>query len=365
MTTTSTIGAIDAEKPRLYERALLSRVVAVVTGKGGILKTATICGIAAAAARRGLKVLVVDMDKQGTASKREFGLKDDPGYDHGNSLARALKTVMMLGDAEPPAIVEGVRRYPQKPAKGGTARPDGQVDLIAGGNALGATVEAMTTLSHVQKDMTYGHCLAVLLCKVTAGYHLVLIDNDPGDRPVRLMVLEAAAASYAPIDFDPAAYEDGLDILISEIAEARDSNPEHVFFGGVGGRLPASTMSAWRAERTRRQDDPERISDGRGGKMAEIAGKVNPILDSAVFDYERSIVPGYPKLFEAMVRNAALDVSNAREAGVTLIDHLVAKCPPGASDEELFAAYPVLGDYDALTRELLAGVAAVQKARAA
>lgn len=365
---------IVPDKPTLYERAVLSRVIAVVTGKGGILKTATICAIAAMAAWLGMRVLVVDMDQQGTTSKLEFGLEGTPDDDNGASLAKALMAVMMADPEDfeelpPVRIVEGVRRYPS----------GGQVDLIVGGPKLASTLEVMTTVANVQKKK-YGHCLAVVLAKVAPGYALSLVDNDPGDKPVRLMVLEAAAASYAPIDFDPAAYSNGLKILIDEIAEARQTNPEHIFIGAVGGRLPDATMRSWVKERNRRASVPEQAGNGRGGKMAKIAGRVVPILEDPVFDYERSVVPGYPKLFDAMIRNAALDVSEAREAGVTIIDYLLAKCPPEvlakitpeATKEELkavraevFELFPILGEYHSLTRELLTAVNAVETARRA
>lgn len=330
----------------LAERATLSRLVAVVTGKGGILKTSTICSIATAAARNGKKVLVVDVDSHGTASKRDMGLKDDPRYDNGESLANALMMTFAMGKPVAPTVVEKVVQYPS----------GGYVDVVAGGSELEGSIEAITAMS-VTKERPYKHVLAKVLTTIASGYDLVLLDNDPKVKAIRLMVLEAAAFSYAPMDYDIAAYEDGLETLIDEMESARETNPTHFFLGAVAGRIPEPTIRAWR--NIDKDENPR-----PGGAMVEINQTIQTILTDSVFDVERELLPGYPKLFDSMVRYAALNVAKARKAGLTINDYMrVVSQRDGGDDEKLMDDHQILRDYDELAAELIMGMVEVMVAR--
>lgn len=345
--TTLVGGAAAPPAVSVAERAVLSRLVAVVTGKGGILKTSTICSIATAAARNGKKVLVVDVDSHGTASKRDMGLKNDPRYDDGESLADALMMTFAKGKPVAPTVIEKVVEYPS----------GGYVDVVAGGSVLEGHIEAITAMS-VTKERPYRHVLAKVLTTVAPGYDLVLLDNDPKVKAIRLMVLEAAAFSYAPMDYDIAAYEDGLETLIEEMESARETNPGHFFLGAVAGRIPASSISAWQPF------DKDGKPKPRGGAMVEINETIQTILTDSVFDVERNLVPGYPKLFDSMVRYAALNVAKARKAGLTINDYMrVMAQRDGADDEKLMGDHQILRDYDELAAELIMGMVEVTLAR--
>jgi cellulose biosynthesis protein BcsQ len=327
----------------LAERALLSRLVAPATGKGGILKTATVTALASSLAQMGMEILVVDVDSHGIASKRDLGLQDTEHDDDGKSLADALTMTYMTGTAAPPTIVGNVLSYP-----GG-----GRVDVVVGGSRLEAAIDAISAISVLQKR-AYSHVLGQVLATVTAPYHVVLVDNDPKIKAVRLMVLEAAAFSYAPMDYDIAAYSNGLTTLIEEIGDARQRNPDHVFLGAVAGRIPDPTIRAWR-NRDKKTDEPK-----PGGAMVEIAATIQGILDHEVFDSERSLLPGYPKLFHAMIHYAALNVANARKAGMTVIDYIGKVSPDLPPDSK---EYLIVRDYKEFAAELLGGMNAAMEAR--
>lgn len=195
MTTAAFENTAAPPQISLTERALLSRVCAVVTGKGGILKTATITGVADALARMGFTVLVVDVDSHAIASRRDLGLHETEHDDKGKSLADALMITFMTGTPTAPTVVKGVRSYPS----------GGRVDVIIGGTELETAIDAMSAVSVLQKR-PYTHVLAQVIAAVSGDYHMTLVDNDPKIKTVRLMVLEAAAFSYAPMDYDIAAY---------------------------------------------------------------------------------------------------------------------------------------------------------------
>lgn len=344
-----TSTTVEIPRPRLAIRAVLSRVVAVVTGKGGIMKTSTIAAMAAEAARRGMKVLIVEVDSSGACSRYEMGLADTEHDDRGRSLANALMMTMM-GTPTAPAVVQAVRTYP--PLTEG--RPAGRIDIVVGGPELDSAIEVMASIAHVKK-IEYVHVLAEVVAMVAPGYGLVLIDNDPKNKPVRLMVLNAAAASYAPVDCDPAAYEDGLAILRDEIAEARTYNPEHFFIGAVPVRIPETTIRAWR----NKQDG----GTNKGGELVVIMEEIHAILADPVFDVERALVPGYPRPFKAIIRDAKLPTARARKAKVTIVDYLTG-LSSAADEDGLLTEFPILGDYRTMVEEVVGAIGAIESARA-
>lgn len=318
----------------LAERAVLSRVIAVATGKGGILKTSTICAIAAAAARYlGMKVLVVDMDPQGTTSQIEFSLENTEHNDNGESLGESLMHTYVTRQPHAPKVVEGVATYPS----------GGRVDVVVGGSALGEWLESIAMISYTQKRKNHG-TLAVALSAITPGYDLVLIDNDPGDKTARLMVMTAARATYAPIDYDPAAYRKGLNVLIEETAEARVDNPDLFFLGAVACRLPEPTIRAWR--KTDKSGAPR-----PGGRMVKMAERINAILADEVFKPQAEQMPGYPKIFNSMIRLASGTTADAREAMTNIVDYLHSR--DDSDEDKVLDEVKLAADYEALVNEMV------------
>lgn len=69
------------------DRVALERVIAVINGKGGVLKTFLTANLSGFFAANGYRVLVVDLDQQGSLA-RDYGVRDDDDYDHGKRSPR-------------------------------------------------------------------------------------------------------------------------------------------------------------------------------------------------------------------------------------------------------------------------------------
>ena len=70
-------------------REALTRVVAVINGKGGAGKTTITANVAGLLALSGYRVLVVDLDPQGNLAE-DFGYTGDERDDSGRALAGSL-----------------------------------------------------------------------------------------------------------------------------------------------------------------------------------------------------------------------------------------------------------------------------------
>lgn len=189
--------------------------IAVVNGKGGVLKTTTVSHVAAIAAEAGWKVLVVDADSQANLS-RDLGYVPDGGV----GLAAAL-----LGTAPlEPLTSEG--------------RPN--LDYIAGGDALTA---AASELQHRLSTGNVGafRAFEAALAPIATNYNLVLIDSGPGDVVLRKMILAAAHYVVVPSKTDTTSIPDGLANLFRTIGEVRtDANPELEVLGVTLGPVRPS-----------------------------------------------------------------------------------------------------------------------------
>ncbi len=197
--------------------------IAIVNGKGGVLKTTTVAHVAAIAAEAGWKVLAIDADSQSNLSR-------DLGYvpDGGAGLAAAL-----LGQsALEPITSEG--------------RPN--LDFVAGGDELtAAAIELQRRLASA--DFGALRAFEAALAPIAANYHLVLIDSGPGDVVLRRMILAAAHYVVVPSKTDTTSIPDGLANLFRTIGEVRrDANPELEVLGvSLGPVRPTETRRLARA----------------------------------------------------------------------------------------------------------------------
>jgi chromosome partitioning protein len=145
------------------------RTVAVVNMKGGVGKTTTAVHLAAAWARAGRRVLLVDADPQGNA-----------GHLLG---AHAKNTIreLMLGDAPlPDTIVRGVR---------------------AGLDVITATPAAFTLDAQLAGAMQRETILARRLRPVT-GYDVVVVDTSPSLNLLAYNVLLYVSEIVVPVGMD-------------------------------------------------------------------------------------------------------------------------------------------------------------------
>ncbi|HEU4990016.1 MAG: ParA family protein [Gemmatimonadota bacterium] len=163
----------------------MSRILAVVSQKGGVGKTTTAINIAAAFARRGVKTLLVDMDPQGSV---RFGVGLQ-GSGAGPGIADYL-----TGARELTAIVRA------------TALPFLRV-LLAG------TVADSGDHAAYQALVSSSTRLGELLSRARDRGYLVIVDTPPGLGPVVHRVLAAADRVVVPLQCEPLALQTTSQIL--------------------------------------------------------------------------------------------------------------------------------------------------------
>lgn len=202
----------------------LQRVVAVINGKGGVLKTTLVANIAGLLAASGYKVLAVDLDPQGNLAE-DFGYEADDRNDEGRALVGALQ----LGDTPQP-----VR----------DVRPN--LDVLVGGELLSGAAAALAASRDPQKGKL---ALALALEKIAGEYDLVLLDCPPGEQMLQLNALAAARWVVVPVKTDGSSRK-GLTSVAARLTDIRDLNPGLDLLGvimvGVG-------TGARRIQRTARE----------------------------------------------------------------------------------------------------------------
>ena len=177
------------------------RVINIINLKGGVAKSISAINIAyIIAAHYGKRVLLIDNDKQGNASKF-FGL-----HDYG---APSIADVLTVKDFD---IRDAIR----------ATGYDGLDVLPANMNLLRANKELLMDASRPQQTRL-AKALAGL---VDAGvvYDDVIIDNAPDINLSAINALVACHDVLIPIKVDQFAF-DGLEQLAEQIRDAREFNP--------------------------------------------------------------------------------------------------------------------------------------------
>jgi cellulose biosynthesis protein BcsQ len=177
----------------------LSRVVAIMNGKGGVGKTSLAGNLAALTAAAGYRVLVVDLDPQGNLAE-ELGYIGSSTDDAGESLAAALQ----FGRPVAPTPLRG------------------SLDVLPGGEYLEDVESVLGTRSDRSSRRTDAHsALAVSLAPVAGGYDLVLLDCPPGSPVLQTAALGAARWLIIPTRTDDSSRK-GLVKVARRYAAARD-----------------------------------------------------------------------------------------------------------------------------------------------
>lgn len=212
-------------EPSTLDDEALSRVVAVINGKGGVLKTSIVANVAGCLADSGMRVLAVDLDVSGNL-KLDFGLLGSPHDDAGKGIVDAV------WNATPLPIVREVRP---------------NLDFVFGGRALEVLGQLARTPAAAEDLPTgsVGGEFAARLAEVADDYDMILLDCPPGNGELQDMALSATKWVLIPTKTDQASW-DGLLGVGPRVKRARRSNPSVRYLGVV---VTAHNPAATRVQR--------------------------------------------------------------------------------------------------------------------
>ncbi|WP_422749797.1 ParA family protein [Mycobacterium sp. WMMD1722] len=181
----------------------VTRVLAVANQKGGVAKTTTVASLGAAMAEQGKRVLLVDLDPQGSLT---FSLGHDP-----DKLPVSVHEVL-LGDVEPDtALVE---------------TPEGMTLLPANIDLAGA--EAMLLMRAGRE-----HALKRALAKLADRFDVVIIDCPPSLGVLTLNGLTAADEVIVPLQCETLAHR-GVGQFLRTVSDVQAiTNPDLTMLGAL------------------------------------------------------------------------------------------------------------------------------------
>ena len=189
--------SVDPLASERWPRPPAPRILTIANQKGGVGKTTTAVNLAAALAKGGLRVLVIDQDPQGNASTAL-------GIEH-HSEVRSIYDVLI----DEATIVDVVQDCPDIP---GLQCVPATIDLA------GAEIELV---SYVAREMRLQRALAAYAAEVgDAAPDYVIIDCPPSLGLLTINAFVAAAEVLIPIQCEYYALE-GLSMLLRNIEMIR------------------------------------------------------------------------------------------------------------------------------------------------
>lgn len=182
------------------------QTISIISLKGGVAKTTTAINMAYTLAEvHNKKILLIDNDKQGNASKA-FNLYD---AEDKNTIAR----VMLERNLD---ISEIIKKTSYK-----------NIDIItANMDLLDANLRTIVDTGR-QQQTRFKKALAA----VAGGYDFCIIDNAPD---INMSIINALVMSndvIVPIFMDQYSF-DGLDVLLEQISQVQEDFNENLFFAG-------------------------------------------------------------------------------------------------------------------------------------
>lgn len=197
--------------PRTPDVEGLSRVIAVINGKGGVLKTSIVANVAGCLASSGMRVLAVDLDVSGNL-KLDLGMVGSDADDTGKGLVDAV----WYGTPLP--VVRDLRA---------------NLDFVFGGRGL--EMLGQLAKSTAAEDLPTGSVAGEFverLNDVADDYDVVLLDCPPGNGELQDMALSATRWVLIPTKTDQASW-DGLLGVGPRVKRARRDNPALSYLGVV------------------------------------------------------------------------------------------------------------------------------------
>lgn len=207
-------------------RAALDRCIAVINGKGGVLKTTLVANLGGMLAASGYRVLIVDLDPQGNLAE-DLGYTEDERNDEGQALAAAL----MFGTE--PKLLTAVRE---------------NLDVLIGGSELDSASAGLAA-KQAKNPEAAKLSLAKILERLAPNYDLVLVDCPPGDEMLQTNAIAAARWALVPVKSDKSSRK-GLTAVAKRLDAVLDVNPDLSLLGIV---LADIDSGAHRVEREARQ----------------------------------------------------------------------------------------------------------------
>jgi chromosome partitioning protein len=201
------------ERARLIAEVSLTpptetRILTISNQKGGVGKTTTAVNLAASLARKGLRVLVIDLDPQGNASTAL-------GVEHHNSVSGSYE---VLVDGLP--MAEAVKQSPEH---------QNLFCLPATINLAGAEIDMV---GFEKRERVLANALKTYLDAQTDPIHFVFIDSPPSLGLLTVNALVAATEVLVPIQCEYYALE-GVTQLMSNIDRIRKALNPTLEIGGI------------------------------------------------------------------------------------------------------------------------------------
>lgn len=208
---------------------MLTRVV--FNQKGGVGKTTIVCNLAAIAASRGLRTLVIDLDTQGNATQYLMG--SSPSKPD-RTIADFFESTLSFSLAPPPFVTYA------------TNTPFENLDVVAADPRL---EELVVKLEAKQKIYKFRDALRKL-----RGYDAVFIDTPPALNFYARSALIATDRVLIPFDCDEFARQ-ALYTLLDNIGEIREDHNDDLSIEGIvvnqfqaRSKLPTRIVDELRAE---------------------------------------------------------------------------------------------------------------------
>lgn len=193
------------------DRTNLQRVITVINGKGGVGKTTLTANIGGLLAASGWKVLLVDLDAQGSLGA-DLGYKNTPRDDKGEALSKSL-----IYASDVPQPLRDVRP---------------NLDVLVGGRHLDNVSAALGLRSGQGQVIAARLSLTTLLSKIADGYDIVLIDCPPGGDIIQASAIAAARYILVPVRQDSESIQ-GLVTIGERLDTVIDLNPNVDLLGVV------------------------------------------------------------------------------------------------------------------------------------